>query len=84
MVMRSSGRDIRKNYSTIWEASRRIVSSHGIAAPGMDKLQLDWASVVDRVIATDASESQMANAQAHQIVEYRVAPAEQLHRIRNG
>ena len=41
-VMRSSGRGIRKNYSTIWEASRRVVSSHGIAARGMDKQQLDW------------------------------------------
>ena len=30
----------------------------------------------DRVIATDASENQIANAQPHKIVEYRVAPAE--------
>ena len=30
----------------------------------------------DRVIATDASEKQIANAQSHEIVEYRVAPAE--------
>ena len=30
----------------------------------------------DRVIATDASEKQIANAQSHKIVEYRVAPAE--------
>ena len=34
------------------------------------------ASGFDRVIATDASEKQIANAQAHEIVEYRVAPAE--------
>ena len=30
----------------------------------------------DRVIATDASEKQIANAQSHKRVEYRVAPAE--------
>jgi len=34
------------------------------------------ASVFDRVIATDASERQIANAEAHERVEYRVAPAE--------
>jgi SAM-dependent methyltransferase len=32
--------------------------------------------VFDHVIATDASEKQIANAQSHEIVEYRVAPAE--------
>ncbi len=30
----------------------------------------------DRVIATDASEKQIANAQSHEKVDYRVAPAE--------
>jgi SAM-dependent methyltransferase len=34
------------------------------------------APVFDRVIATDASEKQIANAQPHEHVEYRVAPAE--------
>jgi SAM-dependent methyltransferase len=34
------------------------------------------AFVFDRVIATDASEKQIANAEPHQRVEYRVAPAE--------
>jgi hypothetical protein len=34
------------------------------------------ASVFDHVIATDASEKQIANAQPHKRVEYRVAPAE--------
>ena len=34
------------------------------------------ASVFDRVIATDASEKQIANAQSHATIEYRVAPAE--------
>jgi SAM-dependent methyltransferase len=35
------------------------------------------ASVFDRVIATDASEKQISNAQAHERVEYRVARAEE-------
>jgi SAM-dependent methyltransferase len=34
------------------------------------------ASVFDRVIATDASEKQIANAQSYERVEYRIAPAE--------
>jgi SAM-dependent methyltransferase len=34
------------------------------------------ASVFDRIIATDASEKQIANAQPQSRVEYRVAPAE--------
>jgi SAM-dependent methyltransferase len=34
------------------------------------------ASVFERVVATDASEAQIANAEAHARVEYRVAPAE--------
>jgi SAM-dependent methyltransferase len=34
------------------------------------------ASVFNRVIATDASEKQISNAQPHERVEYRVAPAE--------
>jgi SAM-dependent methyltransferase len=32
--------------------------------------------VFDRVIATDASEKQIANAESHERVDYRVAPAE--------
>ena len=86
--MRSSGRAIRKNCSTIWEVSRRVVSSHGIAARGMDKQQLDWRQYSDPgdfVIATDASEKQIANAQSHKIVDYRVAPAVyKRHRIRDA
>jgi ubiquinone/menaquinone biosynthesis C-methylase UbiE len=35
------------------------------------------ASVFDRVIATDGSQRQIANAQAHDRVEYRVATAEE-------
>ena len=37
----------------------------------------------DRVIATDASEKQIANAEPHDRVEYRVAPAEN-SRIESG
>jgi SAM-dependent methyltransferase len=44
-------------------------TGNGQAAVGL-------ALVFDRVIATDASEKQIANAQEHEHVEYRVAPAE--------
>ncbi len=44
-------------------------TGNGQAAVGL-------ASEFDRVIATDASEKQIANAQPHEHVEYRVAPAE--------
>jgi SAM-dependent methyltransferase len=44
-------------------------TGNGQAAVGL-------ATVFDRVIATDASEKQIANAQPHARVEYRVAPAE--------
>jgi SAM-dependent methyltransferase len=44
-------------------------TGNGQAAVGL-------ASVFDRVIATDASEKQIANAQPHKEVEYRVAAAE--------
>jgi SAM-dependent methyltransferase len=53
--------------------SRRLAwdcgTGNGQAAVGL-------ASVFDRVIATDASEKQISNAQPHQRVEHRVAPAE--------
>jgi SAM-dependent methyltransferase len=44
-------------------------TGNGQAAVGL-------ASVFDYVIATDASEKQIANAEPHERVEYRVAPAE--------
>lgn len=44
-------------------------TGNGQAAVGL-------ASVFDRVIATDASEKQIANAQSHQRIEYRVTTAE--------
>ena len=45
-------------------------------ATGNGQAAIGLASVFDRVIATDASEKQIANAQSHQLIEYRVAPAE--------
>jgi SAM-dependent methyltransferase len=45
-------------------------TGNGQAAVGL-------ASVFDHVIATDASEKQIANAGPHERVEYRVAPAEE-------
>ena len=44
-------------------------TGNGQAAVGL-------ASVFDRVIATDASEKQIANAQSYKRIEYHVAPAE--------
>jgi SAM-dependent methyltransferase len=44
-------------------------TGNGQAAGGL-------ASVFDRVIATDASEKQIANAEQHERIDYRVAPAE--------
>ena len=43
---------------------------------GNGQAAVELASGFDRVIATDASEKQIANAQLHEHVEYRVAPAE--------
>jgi ubiquinone/menaquinone biosynthesis C-methylase UbiE len=45
-------------------------------ATGNGQAAVELANVFDRVIATDASESQIANAEPHARVEYRVAPAE--------
>ena len=56
-----------------------IAPSHQLAwdcGTGNGQAAVGLASVFDRVIATDASEKQIANAQSHQMVEYRVAPAE--------
>ena len=44
-------------------------TGNGQAAVGL-------ASLFDRVLATDASEKQIAKADQHERVEYRVAPAE--------
>ena len=56
-----------------------IVPSRHIAwdcGTGNGQAAVALASVFDRIIATDASEKQIANAQPHERVEYRVAPAE--------
>jgi SAM-dependent methyltransferase len=45
-------------------------------ATGNGQAAVELAEVFDRVIATDASEKQIANAQPHERVEYRVAAAE--------
>jgi ubiquinone/menaquinone biosynthesis C-methylase UbiE len=45
-------------------------------ATGNGQAAVGLASVFDHVIATDASEKQIANAQPHERVEYHVAPAE--------
>jgi SAM-dependent methyltransferase len=46
-------------------------------ATGNGQVAVGLAAMFRRVIATDASEKQIANAEAHQRVEYRVAPAEE-------
>jgi len=60
--------------------SRRLAwdcgTGNGQAAAGL-------ASVFDAVIATDASEKQITNAELHERVDYRVAPAEN-SRIESG
>ena len=43
---------------------------------GSGQAAVGLASAFDRIIATDASEKQIANAQSYKRVEYRVAPAE--------
>jgi SAM-dependent methyltransferase len=45
-------------------------------ATGNGQAAVPLAAVFDRVIATDASETQIANAERHDRIEYRVAPAE--------
>jgi ubiquinone/menaquinone biosynthesis C-methylase UbiE len=45
-------------------------------ATGNGQAAIGLASLFDHVIATDASEKQIHNAQLHDHVEYRVAPAE--------
>jgi SAM-dependent methyltransferase len=45
-------------------------------ATGNGQAAVGLALVFDRVIATDASEKQITNAQSHATIEYRVLPAE--------
>jgi SAM-dependent methyltransferase len=56
-----------------------IAPSHQLAwdcGTGSGQAAVGLASVFDRVVATDASEKQIANAHSHEIIEYRVSPAE--------
>jgi SAM-dependent methyltransferase len=56
-----------------------VAPSHELAwdcGTGNGQAAVGLASVFDRVIATDASKKQISNAQPHEGVEYRVAPAE--------
>jgi SAM-dependent methyltransferase len=56
-----------------------IVPSRQLAwdcGTGNGQAAVGLASVFQRVIATDASEKQISNAQPHECVKYRVAPAE--------
>jgi SAM-dependent methyltransferase len=46
------------------------------AGTGNGQAAVALATHFDRVVATDASERQIAEAEAHALVEYRVAPAE--------
>jgi SAM-dependent methyltransferase len=63
----------------LFDCLGRIAPSRQLAwdcGTGNGQAAVGLASVFDRVIATDASEKQIANAQSHEIVEYRVVPAE--------
>ena len=46
-------------------------------ATGNGQAAVELAEVFDHVIATDASEKQIVNAQRHECVEYRVESAEE-------
>ncbi len=64
----------------MFEYLGKITPTHEIAwdcATGNGQAATELANVFDHVIATDASESQIANAEPHPGVEYKVAPAEQ-------
>jgi SAM-dependent methyltransferase len=56
---------IAPNRQLAWDCG----TGNGQAAVGL-------ASIFDRVVATDASEKQIANAEPQERVEYRIAPAE--------
>src|ERR1043166_9820982 len=65
--------------SELFEYLGSVAPSRTLAwdcATGNGQAAVELAEVFDRVIATDASEKQIANAQPDARVEYRVAPAE--------
>jgi SAM-dependent methyltransferase len=61
------------NYLAAIAPNRQIAWDCGT---GNGQAAIGLASVFDRVIATDASEKQIANAEPNECVEYRIAPAE--------
>jgi ubiquinone/menaquinone biosynthesis C-methylase UbiE len=64
----------------LFEYLGSVAPTHTLAwdcATGNGQAAVELAEVFDRVIATDASEKQIANAEPHGRVEYRVAPAEE-------
>ena len=64
----------------MFEYLGRIAPSRALAwdcATGNGQAAVGLAAVFERVIATDASERQIANAEPHERVEYRVASAEE-------
>src|SRR4030095_16142427 len=63
----------------LFDYLRSIAPSHQLAwdcGTGNGQAAVELSSAFGRVIATDASEKQIANAQPHEHVEYRLAPAE--------
>jgi ubiquinone/menaquinone biosynthesis C-methylase UbiE len=63
----------------LFQYLRSIAPSRELAwdcGTGNGQAAVGLSSVFGRVIATDASEKQIANAQSHERVEYRIAPAE--------
>src|SRR5256885_7063174 len=63
----------------LFEYLGSIAPNRGLAwdcGTGNGQAAVGLATVFDHVIATDASEKQIANAQPHEHVEYRVAAAE--------
>jgi ubiquinone/menaquinone biosynthesis C-methylase UbiE len=63
----------------LFEYLGSVAPSHALAwdcATGNGQAAVELAEVFDLVIATDASEKQIANAQSHERVEYRVTRAE--------
>ncbi len=65
----------------LFTAIRGVVPDNALAldcATGSGQLALGLVAFCERIIATDASPEQIANATPHPRIEYRVAPAEDL------
>ena len=64
----------------LFEYLASVAPGHALAwdcATGNGQAALSLAPYFERVVGTDASESQIANAQPHEKITYRVARAEQ-------